>query len=235
MNATERPQVLVLVDYAEPLLATGLAAALRTVDGLRVLAPSVEGTPTPTQPVDVLVTDQAGGIAWLARQRQGTAGPLAQARVLIVAAHDRETDVRMALEKGVQGYVLLGCTLQELAMAVLAVARGSKYLCMEVAQRAADSLTREALTSREAEVLGFLALGECNKAIARRLDIAVGTVKTHVRSIMCKLDAASRTHAVTIASRRGLVAPDQAEVLSHKPMPFLAGSVPARLNGRQYA
>lgn len=235
MTLTERPQTLVLVQYAEPLLATGLAAALRTVDGLCVIAPAVDGAPPQAQPVDVVVTDPSGGIALLARQRHGTAGPLSQARVVIVAAHDRETDVRLALENGVHGYVLLGCTLQELSTAVLAVARGSKYLCMEVAQRMADSLTREALTSREAEVLGFLALGECNKTIARRLDIAVGTVKTHVRAILCKLDAASRTHAVTIASRRGLVAPAHDDVPLHRAMPFHAATVPARMNGRQYA
>jgi DNA-binding NarL/FixJ family response regulator len=69
----------------------------------------------------------------------------------------------------------------------------------------ADSLTREALTAREAEVLDLLACGQCNKSIARQLDIAVGTVKAHVKAIMAKLDASSRTQAVSVAAQRGLV------------------------------
>jgi two-component system NarL family response regulator len=69
----------------------------------------------------------------------------------------------------------------------------------------ADSLTRATLTSRETEVLRLITIGEPNKAIARQLQIAVGTVKSHVSAIMAKLGAASRTQAAGIAASRGLV------------------------------
>ncbi|MET0350985.1 MAG: LuxR C-terminal-related transcriptional regulator, partial [Rhizobacter sp.] len=65
-------------------------------------------------------------------------------------------------------------------------------------------------TSREVDVLRLLSRGQCNKAIATDLDIAVGTVKAHVKAIMGKLDARSRTHAVTVAAGRGRV--DEAEL-----------------------
>mgnify|MGYP003575741199 CR=1 FL=1 len=220
MNLFDLSPIRVLVHYAEPLLAIGLSAALRDVPGLQVTRTAPHDTAA-LEPADVVVTDPPGGLDLLARQRRGTAGPLARARVLIVAAEGRENAVRVALEQGVQGYLLLDCAVQELEAGVRAVARGSKYLCMAVAQRMAESLTREALTARESEVLGLLAAGDCNKTIARRLDISVGTVKTHVKAIMCKLDAASRTHAVTIASRRGLVTREPVDELpAHVVLPF---------------
>jgi DNA-binding NarL/FixJ family response regulator len=126
--------------------------------------------------------------------------------------HHREQEVRRALEAGVQGYVLLGCSTIEMVEAVRVVGRGSKYLCLQVAQRMADSLTRENLTERELDVLALLSAGCSNKVIARDLDIAVGTVKAHVKGIMGKLAASSRTQAVTVAAERGLVSVERRSV-----------------------
>lgn len=116
-----------------------------------------------------------------------------------------EWDVRAAMNAGVDGYVLQGCPLEELIHGVRMLAQGSRYLCPAVVHLIADSLTREALTSRETDVLGLLAQGASNKLIAHQLGIAVGTVKAHMRSIMDKLDATTRAHVVTVACRRGLV------------------------------
>ncbi|MET0350140.1 MAG: response regulator transcription factor [Rhizobacter sp.] len=230
MNLIERPQIVVHVDYAEPLVAFGLVAALQASDGLHV----IDAGTSPAMVADVVVTDLAGGLALRAGPRRGPrgAGPT---RVVVVAAHDREHDVRLALESGVQGYVLLGCEIEELTTAVRTVARGNRHLCMSVAQRIADSLTRDALTARESEVLRFVARGDCNKTIARHLAISLGTVKTHMKAILCKLDADSRTHAVTIASRRGLVDPERADLPLHLVPPSELAATPARLAGRRYA
>lgn len=235
MNMIEPREILVHVACTEPLLALGLAAALRRLPGLRVVVPALESPASAPERADVFVTDHAGGLAVLAEQRRGAAGVLQAARVLIVAAQDREHDVRVALECGVQGYLLVSCDLDELSEAVRAVARGTRHLGMAVARRMADSLTREALTPRESQVLHFVARGECNKSIARRLDISVGTVKTHLKGIMCKLDAASRTHAVTIASGRGLVDPVRTEALPSPVMRFGPAAGPARLDHRHFA
>jgi DNA-binding NarL/FixJ family response regulator len=85
------------------------------------------------------------------------------------------------------------------------LASGRRYLSASVAQHIAESLTHATLTPREHEVLDCLATGQCNKTIARHLEISVTTVKAHVQAIMGKLDASSRTHAVSIAAQRGLV------------------------------
>ena len=130
---------------------------------------------------------------------------LARARVLIVTSSSREADIQRALKNGVHGYVLLGGPLSELVESVAAVARGSRYVSSAAALRIADSLTRVPLTARELDVLELVAAGMSNKAIARRLSIEVGTVKTHLRAVLSKLDATCRTQAASIAVNRGLV------------------------------
>ncbi|RZA34551.1 MAG: response regulator transcription factor [Lysobacteraceae bacterium] len=88
----------------------------------------------------------------------------------------------------------------------VALAR-QRYLSESMTRSVADSLTRESLTGRETDVLQLLAQGCCNKSIARKLGIGVGTVKTHVKGVMSKLDATARTHAVVVATQRGLIRP----------------------------
>ena len=156
--------------------------------------------------VDVIVTDYQRGLAHLAEARcHALPRAVASARVLVVSMVDRETEVRRALESGVYGFLVLGSPINELAAGVQTVGHGGRYLSQSVVERMAESLTREALTAREAEVLRLVARGACNKSIARELEIAVGTVKAHMKAIMSKLDASSRTQAASIAARRGLV------------------------------
>jgi DNA-binding NarL/FixJ family response regulator len=202
MNLNGHHPYSVLVMHAEPLIAVGLAAALRQVPGLSVQVHGGEGLSA--EAVDVIVADYQDGMQ-LASAPGLRAPGLKHARVLVMTTHDREHEVRLALEAGVYGYLLLGCPIQELIAGVNALCRGSRYLCLAVAQRMAESLTREALTPREADVLRLLVRGQCNKSIAKQLDIAVGTVKAHVKAIMGKLDASSRTQAASVAAQRGLI------------------------------
>lgn len=205
MNTAFDRRVTVWIAHADPLLAVGLAAVLRAQPDLDVrLAAGADAEPDAA--VQVLLTDFQGGLRHLAGLRcHAVPRNLAGARVLVAGASDREHDVRRALEAGVHGYLPVGCAIDELAAGVRTLGRGSRYLSQTVAQRMAESLTHEALTARETEVLGLIVRGRCNKAIARELAIAVGTVKAHVKGIMAKLDASSRTHAASIAARRGLV------------------------------
>lgn len=193
----------ILVAHPEPLFAIGVAAALRQQSEFEVL-PSAGGLALPSEcEADIVVTDYEGGLSLV-----GDAAwrGLMRCRVLVMTPFDREHDVRAAMEAGVHGYLLLSCSLEELARAASTLARGDRYLSLEVAQKMADSLTRDALTARETDVLQLLALGHCNKSIARDLAITVGTVKGHLRAIFGKLQASSRTEAVGIAARRGLIA-----------------------------
>ena len=140
-----------------------------------------------------------------------------------------------------RGYLLVGCSLDDLAAGVRAVHRGARHLSPQVAARLAESISIEPLTAREEEVLRLVVEGLCNKAIGRRLGIAVGTVKSHLKSTFDKLNVESRTQAVAVVERRGLLrqsledgpANSQAERASASRSPF--GSASSRERHAEYA
>lgn len=196
----------VLVVHEDPVVAAGIAAILGDCAGLAVTVGRAREAAG--EEAEILVADYQSGMDYLAaaKSRPGGRRP-PSARVMLVTPIDREWEVRCAVNAGVHGYVLQGCPIEELVEGVMALRIGQRYLSQVVARRVADSLTREQLTARETQVLGLLTAGSCNKSIARELGIAVGTVKMHVKGILKKLEATTRTHAVILAAERGLVAP----------------------------
>jgi len=188
--------------HTDPVMTAGLQAILANRPELRVSTHMTQ--PEARQVARVLVADYDAGLA-LARQPEhaGARRP----GILIVTQLDKEWEVRIAMDAGVHGYVLQSCSSDELLKAVASLAVGQRYLSESVTRSVADSLSRENLTGRETDVLQLLAEGCCNKSIARKLGIGVGTVKTHVKGVMSKLDATARTHAVVVATQRGLIRP----------------------------
>jgi DNA-binding NarL/FixJ family response regulator len=205
MNQLPLRGVNVLVKHGEPLLALGMAVALRQQPDLDVRMDPVETSDSRHADVDVILTDYRDGLHLAAEQRGSMAAALRHPKILVVTSNEREQEVRMAMEHGVHGYLLLSSPVDELVAGVRTLLAGSRYICIPVARRMADSLVRERLTARESDVLQLLVRGLCNKSIANRLGIAIGTVKYHVKAIMGKLEASSRTHAASIAAERGLV------------------------------
>ena len=127
-------------------------------------------------------------------------------RLLIIFSNfDSEARIWLALESGVRGYLLYGASVMELIDSIRTVRGGGVALGPAVAARIASRVKGGILTPRERAVLEQLMDGPSNKVIARRLNVSEGTVKTHIKSIMKKLDAESRTAAVITAQRRGLL------------------------------
>lgn len=188
--------------HTDPVMTAGLQAILAARPELRVSTHLSQ--PEARQVARVLVADYDTGLA-LARQPEHAG--LRRPGILIVTQLDKEWEVRIAMDAGVHGYVLQSCSQEELLKAVASLAQGQRYLSESVTRSVADSLSRENLTGRETDVLHLLAEGCCNKSIARKLGIGVGTVKTHVKGVMSKLDATARTHAVVVATQRGLIHP----------------------------
>jgi DNA-binding NarL/FixJ family response regulator len=109
------------------------------------------------------------------------------------------------LKAGAQAFLLKATLRTDLLDVIRAVHLGKKRVPIEVASEIAEHAGDDALTPREIEVLENVASGHSNKIVADRLDISEETVKTHMRSILSKLGASDRTHAVTIALRRGFL------------------------------
>lgn len=192
--------IYVSMAHRDTIVRAGLATLLRAYPGITVLDTDVpSGMPAGVQ---VIVTDHDDGIC---RARDAAGRPGAPA-ILVVTQREREWDVRSALAAGVQGYLLQHCGSAQLRTAVEMLACGQRYVTMELSRYNNDNPVRNCLTGRETAVLQLLAQGYCNKTIARELGIGVGTVKTHVKGVFDKLGATARTHAVALATQRGLVA-----------------------------
>ncbi|MDB6100900.1 MAG: hypothetical protein JWO52_899 [Gammaproteobacteria bacterium] len=207
-NADEMPEAFeinVFIAHSDPLISAGLCATLGKRRDLRVVVRNPESTVLSStarhcSSSDVVVADYDSGLRLTALKHAWT-----DHRVMILTHIDSEARICHALEQGVRGYLLRGCGLDELIQGIRSVHNGGIALDPLVAGRVADCMRHEALTRREEDILGQIMLGLSNKRIASNLTVAVGTVKTHVKSVLRKLDAASRTEAMAIAQRRGIL------------------------------
>lgn len=227
MNHTAPHRSNILVVHHDPLLRAGLVTALRQHASFEVFVDDVDAVAAEEPQIDVVVADYNQAMHLSDPAVRASHRPLLAARILALTSNDREADIRRAIEAGVHGYLLVGGPLSELIEGVTTLAHGVRYLCRSVAQRMADSLTRASLTSREIEVLRLVVTGESNKAIARQLQIEVGTVKSHMSAIMTKLGAASRTQAAGIAAARGLV--EEHAPAASGPLALRPGRIDARM------
>jgi len=127
------------------------------------------------------------------------------ARIIVLTTYAGDVQAAGALKAGAYGYLLKNLVRKELLETIRVVHAGKRRVPAEIATEIAEHVADDALTEREIEVLRRVAAGKSNKMIAAELDIAEGTVKTHMKSILPKLDASDRTHAVIIALKRGIL------------------------------
>jgi DNA-binding NarL/FixJ family response regulator len=128
-----------------------------------------------------------------------------EARIVMISTYVCDEEIYGALQAGAMAYLVKSVQREELMRAIRKAAAGQRHIPPEVAARLADRVSGSQLSTREIEVLRFLVSGRRNREIASALDIAEGTVKLHVSSILSKLGATDRTEAVTRALQRGIV------------------------------
>jgi two-component system NarL family response regulator len=203
------PKIRVVLADDHPVVRDGLAAMINQQPDMHVVAEAGDGEEAIAfycqhQP-DVMVLDlrmpKRDGVSVV--QEVFERDP--KARVLIMTTYDGDEDIFRCLSQGAKGYLLKDAPRQEILSAIRAVSEDRPYTSSSVAAKAVQRMSKPSLTERELGVLNLLAQGRSNKDIARQLGIGEGTAKTHVKSILTKLDAISRTEAVAVAHKRGLV------------------------------
>ena len=132
-------------------------------------------------------------------------GEFPDARIIVLTTHAGDIQVSRALQAGARGYLLKGSLRKELLETIRAVHAGQKRISSELAVEIAEHAADDALTPRELDVLRLVAGGNANKEVGARLSLTEETVKSHIRSILAKLGANDRTHAVAIGLKRGII------------------------------
>jgi DNA-binding NarL/FixJ family response regulator len=208
---TDRPTISVLCADDHPLVRKGIAAILAAEPDMNLVAEAGGGNEAVEmfqkhRPDVTLMDLRMPGV-------DGVAATVAiravdpDAKVIALTSYDGDQEIYRALSAGVSGYLLKEMVHADVVGAVRLVYAGRRLVPAAVAERlsAHSPLPAAALTPREVEVLQLAARGLSNKEIAQRLGTAGGTVKTQVQSILAKLRASDRAHAVTLAVERGIL------------------------------
>jgi DNA-binding NarL/FixJ family response regulator len=206
---TESHPIRVLIADDHALLREGIAGLLGASAGIEVVAQAADGREAlelyARHRPDVTLMDLQmpllNGFDALAAIRAADGA----ARVIMLTTFSGDAHIARALEAGAMGYLLKGALRVSLVEAIRAVHAGQKYIPDEVARELDAWFGSETLSARELAVLRLVALGHSNKESAARLAIKEETVKAHVSAVLAKLGARDRTHAVTIAIKRGML------------------------------
>ena len=127
------------------------------------------------------------------------------AKIIMLTTYKSDTQIIRALKAGAQGYLLKNALHKELLETIRAANAGKKTISPEASLEIVEHATDDALTPAEISVLRLIAAGRANKEIADQLSTTEESVKSRVRSILSKLGASDRTHATTIALKRGII------------------------------
>jgi DNA-binding NarL/FixJ family response regulator len=207
VTATRKIRVLTVDDH--PLLRSGIAAVIEgeedivmvgeatngkeAVDSFRVHRPDVT-----LMDLQMPVMNGIDAILAIRREFPG-------ARIVILTTYEGDAQAVRALKAGASGYLLKNMLREELVKTIRSIHAGQRRVPPEIATGIAEHVADDALTDREIEVLRRVAAGTSNKIIASQLAVSDTTVKSHMKSILSKLGANDRTHAVTIAMKRGFL------------------------------
>lgn len=203
----ERIRILVVDDHH--VVRQGLVALLGIMPDIEVVGEASNGLEAVEQHralhPDITLMDlqlpKFGGVD--AIQRIRTEDPAA--RFIVLTTFDGDEDIYRALQAGAKAYLLKGMTVEELTSTIRAVHAGKTRIAAPIAEKLAERMSGQALTSREHDVLERIVAGRSNKEIASDLNISEATVKSHINNLLGKLGVSDRTNAATVAIQRGIV------------------------------
>jgi DNA-binding NarL/FixJ family response regulator len=204
-----RKQIRVMTVEDHPIFRSGLDALISSQPDMKLVAQA--------ETVDEAISEYRRlkpDVVLMNQRLPGTTGTETltaihklshDARIIILTTSRGDIEIQRALRAGAAGYVLKNTSKDELIKSIRTVSKGKKYIPPEVASVVAEHWGKEELTFRETEVLSLIRDGTKNKEIGSQLGISETTVNFHIKNIGDKLQARDRTHAVTLAVRRGLL------------------------------
>jgi DNA-binding NarL/FixJ family response regulator len=200
-------RILAVDDH--PMLREGIASLVASQSDMELVAEASTGREALEQfrkhrpnltLMDLQMPDMDGIEAMVAIRSE-----FPEARIILLTTYKGDVKILRALKAGARAFLLKGLLQKELLETIRAVHAGQRRIPPEVAAELADHTIDDALTTREIDVLRLIAGGNSNKLIADQLSITEETVKGYVKNILSKLGASDRTHAVTIALKRGII------------------------------
>ena len=211
MSAQGNRPIRILAVDDHPLLRGGIAALLADQTDMTLVGEASNGReaveefqrlkPDVTL-MDVQMPEMDGIDAIIAIRSE-----CPSARIIVLTTYEGDYLAQRALKAGAQAYVLKSLVRKELLETIRLIHGGAKRIDREIAEQIVSRMEDDALSEREIEVLSLIAAGKSNKVLAALLSITEETAKTHVRSILAKLGANDRTHAVTLGLQRGILPP----------------------------
>nr|WP_245818095.1 response regulator transcription factor [Granulicella rosea] len=206
MGTSHRIKILCVDDH--PLVRDGIAFALQLQSDMELVGEATDGLDAVSafrrHRPDVTLMDlqmpNMNGVEATVKIRE----EFPNAKIIVLTTYSGDIQASRALKAGAVGYILKNMLRTELMDTIRRVYAGQRRIPAEIAQQIAEHISADELSAREIEVLRHVAGGCSNKVVADNLRLSEDTIKAHMRSILEKLQANDRTHAVTIAMRRGL-------------------------------
>jgi DNA-binding NarL/FixJ family response regulator len=203
------PPIRILTVDDHPLLREGIAAVIEGQPELALIGEASSGEEAiekhralrPDLTLMDLQMPGMGGLAAIGAIR----AEFPDARILVLTTYRGDVQALRAFRAGAQGYLLKSELRRDMLATIQQIMDGKRRIPDEIAHEMAGHAEDDELTPRETQVLGHVATGAANRDIAASLGIAEETVKAHMKSILAKLQAKDRTHAVAIALRRGII------------------------------
>jgi DNA-binding NarL/FixJ family response regulator len=209
VDISKLAHIRLLIADDHPLLREGVASVVQTYSDIELVGEASDGLEAiqkyrDLQPDVALIDLQMPGMQGV-DVIKAIRAEFPKARLIVLTTYSGDVQALRAMKAGASGYLLKSTLRLDLVEVIRRIHAGGRHLAPDIANDIGMNAVKDMLSTREIAILELVAGGYANKEIARQLQIVEETVKAHLKSIFAKLEVNDRTHAVTVAARRGII------------------------------